>query len=258
MHYFGQILDKILEFSKESKEYLFSFVDKLDVNCFTIIIKSANFVSISLTNGYKSLIELFQRIKMTKDDNFKRLIFTKFDNINVWKDLIQDKYGKNIVEYFLTQFFSDDNQEDNNEINEDSNLDSLCSFSPAKTKKILSRLFAFIDSNLIELSKANFSTFAVQTYIQQYRNFSTVHILILGIQGIVSCRNGVFVIISALKSYSGDELYLLLDKIIDLSEVFSKDVYASTLIEYVFKNHSTYTVQKFMNTKHEYFLGKQH
>jgi hypothetical protein len=256
LHYVCRTFDKLIEFSKESKDYLISFLEKLEENSFTTVIRSVNFVSISLTNGYKYLIEFFQRMKITKGDNFQRLVFTKFDNINVWSELIMDKYGKNIVEYFLTKFFSDENQEDYFEINEDSNLDSITSLSPSKTKKILSRLFAFIDSNLIELSKANFSTFAVQTYIQHYRNFSTVHNLILGLQGIVSCRNGVFVVISALKSYLGDELYLLLDKIIDLSEVFSKDVYASTLIEYVFKNHSTYTVQKFIRTKHEYFLGK--
>jgi hypothetical protein len=73
---------------------------------------------------------------------------------------------------------------------------------------------------------------------------------------LTACRNGIFVVISGLKAYKGVELFKLLDRIMEISEVLCKNTYASTLMEYVFSNYTAYAATIFINQKLGYLLGK--
>lgn len=194
-----------------------------------------------LSSNYKFFIEFLDKLKKY-DKKLIQEIFSLINHTKNWKILILDKNGKNIVEYFVSNFCP----EENTGISSDTQLKSLS----------LNKLSKVIDSNIIEYSKGNFSTFATQAFIQKTKNVSTAYSILENIQLIASCRNGVFTVISALKSYTGDILYLLLDKIIQLSEIFAKDMYSSTLIEFIFKNFTAYCIPKFILNKGSHFLGK--
>lgn len=194
------------------------------------LISDLDLMAACMQPNYKSLIDLFNSFP-TSDTEIIGQILNKFDSVQVWRQLIANKYGKNVVEFFIQNFLS---------------------YFVYKRKK----LYELLETSLIEFSKKNYATFVIQAYLEKEKSKSALKTIIDNLSDITSCRNGVFVVISATKVYVDEELTQLLDKIISLSDTLSKNSYASTLVEYIFFNHTQYSALKFIKDKSDCFLGK--
>lgn len=156
------------------------------------------------------------------------LIYSKFNDTNLWSSLSRHKYGKNVVENFLTIFFKDD----------------------ASKHSIL---FEYLMQNFLELSQANYTTFVVQAYISNFKDQKALNLVKNFFDDLCSTRNGVFLIITTLKSFESNSG--LLDLILSKSELLCKGLYTSTLMEFVFKTFTSYTAPKFVHSKRAFILG---
>lgn len=208
----------------EGCDYINSSFSKENNNLLEIIAYvNKNFIFKENTDNtsskYKSIIQ----------DN--EVIYSVYNKEVVWMNLIPHRYGKNTVEFFLS-----------------------CFFINAREKHQL--LFEVLLNKFIEYSMMNYSTFVIQKFVQIYKTKECFFKIIENINKLTSNRNGIFVIISGLKSYKGDDLNKLLDKIMHVSEFLCKNMYASTLMEYVFNNHTAYSAKIFINEKLNYLLGK--
>lgn len=219
--------------AKESREILYSIFRSINTSALIKLIKDLNMMEVSISASYASLIEMFEELSKFDQPEINLAILEYFNVKEKWEQLIINRQGKYIPEYFMTTLFVGDPEQ-------------------------LNLLFATIETNFLEYSKTNFTTFLVQCYIETYKSTAVANIIIDIMPSLTSSRNGVFVVISALKTYKDDSLYLIIDRIIELSVSFSKDPYASTIIECLFKNHTEYSTKKFIQTKSDCYLGKQY
>lgn len=213
-----------------STQFLIKFFSNLPAKLIVQLISDLDLVSACMQPNYQCLIELLQSLPTSNLELIEHILI-KFDSVLIWKQLIVNKYGKNVVEFLI---------------------DNLLSFSVYKRKK----LYELIESSLVEFSKKNYATFVVQFYLNKEKSRSALKSIIENLINITSCRNGVFVVISATKVFNGQDLTELLDKIIQVSDTLSKNAYASTLMEYVFINHTQYAAPNFIKIKSNCFLGK--
>lgn len=191
----------------------------------------SEFVNMGYSNDFQNLIDILSVVNHS-NTNDRDIVYELFNKESIWKSLIPHRNGKNVVEYLLTNFY----------IN-----------NASKHKK----LFELLESNFLDYSIMNYTTFVIQKYVQKYRTPETFVKIIENLNELTACRNGIFVIISALKSYKNDDLNLLLDKIMSVSEHLCKNVYASTLMEYIFSNHTNFSAPYFVENKIDYLLGKK-
>lgn len=211
-------------------QFLIKFANSISASFQVKLLLELDLVSACMQVNYSSLIDFFKSFTVSNLEIIE-IILNRFDSVTVWRELISNKFGKNVVEYFIESFLQ---------------------LFIYKRKK----LYELLESCLVEFSKKNYATFVVQTYINKEKSKSALRTIIDNIINITSCRNGVFVLISSLKAYEGTNLYNLLDKIIDVSDSLSKNAYASTLIEYLFFNHTQYVAPNFIKKKSNCFLGK--
>lgn len=215
--------------AKDSREILYALFRSISTNSLVKLIKELNMMDVSISNNYTALIEMLEELRKYEKPEINLAILNYFNVKERWEQLILNRQGKYIPEYFMTTLFHDDSSH-------------------------LNLLFEIIENNFLEYSKTNFTTFLVQCYIETYKKPTAANIIIDIMPSLTTSRNGVFVVISALKSFKNDSLYLIIDRIIELSVSFSKDQYASTIIECLFKNHTEYATRKFIQTKSENFL----
>lgn len=211
-------------------QFIIKFINSISSNFRIKLLSELDFVNACMQVNYSSLIDLFKSFDASNLEIIE-LILNRFDSVTVWRELIGNKYGKNVVEFFIQNFLH---------------------LFVYKRKK----LYELLESCLVEFSKKNYATFVVQAYLNIEKSKSALRTIIDNIINITSCRNGVFVVISATKVYEGLDLYILLEKIIDVSDSLSKNAYASTLIEYLFLNHTQYVAPNFIKKKSNCFLGK--
>lgn len=193
------------------------------------LLSSVDLINACMQAEYNNLIE-YMRCVCSADKELQDVVLSRFDNTNIWRDLISNKYAKNVVEYFINHF--------------------LDNFEYKRSK-----LYDLIECSLIEFSKKNYATFVVQSYIMKEKSQKALQIMIENLMSIVACRNGVFVIIASLKSYSGKSLQTLINRIVNVSDILSKNAYSSTLIEYMLVNHEN-AASLFIKSKSNSFLGK--
>ena len=194
------------------------------------LVHRIDFISGSTTDTSKEIVDIIMQISKISME-LKDLIYSHYNSINIWSLLVSNKYGKNIVEFFLKDYYS-------------------------KEQSKHKLLFDYLDYNFIEFSKANYTTFVIQTYVQYNSTKSALKKIFDNIEILSSCRNGIFVIIAGIKGYKNEDLYLLINKIMSYSEFLCNDVYASTLMEFIFKTHTNYSCELFIKTKLNFLLGK--
>lgn len=191
-------------------------------------LKSLNLVTSAMQPCYQNLIEYIRSI-CNSNLELQEIVLSKFESSHILKEVMLSKYGKNIVEFFINEFLQNFNQ-------------------------FRCKLYQLIESAFVDFSKKNYATFVVQTYLAKERTLSAMKVISDNIVTLTTCRNGVFVVISAIKSYKDKPLQYLLDRIIEVAEILSKDAYSSTLIEYVFSNHK-HAATNFIRRKSKFFLG---
>lgn len=217
--------------TKESKDVLYAYIKSIKTNLLVKLLKGINMIEVSLSSSYYSLIEVFDQIRLLCNRDVNETILSCFNTNEIWEQLVTNRQGKYVAEYFMTTYFRNE---------------------PFKLKL----LFELIEVNFLEYSQLNFTTFLVQCYIETYQSSAIVGKILKSMTRLTSCRNGVFVLVCALKTYKDDALYLLIDRVIELADVLSKNTYASTAIEYLFKNHTEYSTKKFVQQMSSSFLGK--
>lgn len=191
--------------------------------------KYVNMIEISLTADCSNLVEMI--ISITSESEDADFIYSLFDSASAWAQLITSKEGKNIVEFFMKEFYHED---------------------PLKH----SVLFSVIDQNFVEFAQSNYTTFVVQAYISYFARDPPFKKIIKNFEQLSLTRNGVFVVIAGLKGYKQYKLKQLIDKIINNSEYLCTSKYASTMMEYVFKNFGTQTCESFIQKKLSFLYGK--
>lgn len=216
----------------QSLEFIYMYFQKLqEFNKNTLInefITKLDVENLSLSANSKNFLVFLKSIKI---DSVKTYLLSLIKKDGVIDRFIFDKYGKSLVEFFLDDFYP---------------KDQLFKLTP---------LIFIIETRLIDYSVSNFSTFIIQKYIRLFKSdysYETVknNILTLGVN-----RNGVFVIVAALESYSSERALELSSIIINKLMSFITEKYASTLIEFVFK-HFPVTVDWFLERKSDFILGK--
>lgn len=191
-------------------------------------LSNCDFLFTAKSPHHEQLIKLINYIySFSRED--ADLIYCKFNDATLWSGLSRHKYGKSVVENFLTVFFK-----------EEAFKHSL--------------LFEHLLQNFFALSQANYTTFVVQTYISNFKDQKVLGLVIKFFDELCTTRNGVFVIITTLKSF--ESVSVLLDLVLLKSEILCKGQYTSTLMEYVFKTFTVYTVHKFVHTKRAFVQGK--
>lgn len=75
-----------------------------------------------------------------------------------------------------------------------------------------------------------------------------------GLVDLANSRNGIFVVISALRGYNDERNQILLDDILSLLEVFCNGTYSSTLMENVFLKYTEYSAKYLLQYKKEYIF----
>lgn len=170
-------------------------------------------------------------LRTFQNDQLKMIIFNKVKYEEIIEKMVYDKNGKNLIEYFIEDFFSEEN------------------------KSRLDPLFYLIETKLLDYSIANFATFIIQKYIRTHKTLYSYEIIKNNIISLGTNRNGVFVIVAALESYPYEKAIVLADIIISNLLIFIKEKYASTLVEFVFKKFPV-TIDWFISNKSAYILGK--
>lgn len=193
------------------------------------IITAIDFKTNALSGNYHNIIEIINLIYET-DTADGDLLYQQINSEDIWEALISSKNGKNVIETLMSNFFKNN-------------------------PSCHSKLFSVIHSNFLNFSKSNYTTFVVQKYISIFRSGEAFSLVQLNFDALISNRNGIFVIISALKSFKKEKLSLLLDMIMDKVEILSKGIYTSTMIEFVFKTFPQFCVD-FTNSKLAYLIGK--
>lgn len=205
------------EILNDDESRLISFISQFD------------FKSLALTSSYQSVIEIIKFLTEINNiycDN----IYESLNSEATWLGLIPSKYGKNLVEVILSNFYRNE----------------------ASKHSIL---FHVIHSNFTFFSKSNYTTFVVQKYIINYHSKQALVLVENCFDDLIINRNGIFVIITALKSYRKDKVSRLLSKIFSVAEALCKGIYTSTMMEFVFKSFPQFGVD-FVNLKLEHTLGK--
>lgn len=179
---------------------------------------NANFLWVSYSINYDKLIQVLTNLSILD----LQLVYESFNQYDTWKSLIMDKYGRNVVEFIMR---SSQNSTFNHSI-----------------------LFECIEDNFVHFSLLYHSTFVVQTYILLYHRIESFNKILLYITELSYKRNGIFVIIAALRSFEKDLSKTLIDIIVINSLSTCKSCYGSTLMEYVFKNFS-YAIDLFIETQ---------
>lgn len=193
-----------------------------------LFFKIVNLVDIALTADCSNLEELITGITHSSSD--VDFIYSLFNSSSNWIKLIGNKYGKSIVEYLLQEFYCD---------------------NPDKH----SELFELIDQNFLEYAQSNYTTFVVQAYLHFYGPEPPFRKILKNFEHLSLTRNGVFVIIAGLKGYKQYKLQQLLDKIINNSEYLCTSKYASTMMEFVFRNFGFHVHEKFIQKKLNFLYG---
>lgn len=187
-----------------------------------------DFKTSALTSNYQNIIEIINFLGEA-NDKYMDIVYQKLNTVKTWLELIPNKYGKNVVEEILTNYYI------------------------YKEYKHFT-LFEVIHSNFIEFSKSNYTTFVVQKYIVNYHTNQAFDLVESYMEDLLNNRNGIFVILTSLKSFKKEKVSGLLSKIFFKVETLCKGVYTSTMMEFVFKTFPQFRVD-FINQKLEYTLG---
>lgn len=210
------------------KAYFYKLYE-VDEKRLLYFVSQFDFKSFALTSSYQSIIDIIKFMTET-DNKLYDIIYEMLNSESTWMCLIPNKYGKNLVEGILTNFYR-------NEIYKHSIL------------------FQVIHSNFTQYSKSNYTTFVVQKYISNYQTRQALALVEKCFDDLLSNRNGIFVIISSLKSFKIEKVSRLLSKIFGHVEHLCKGIYTSTMMEFVFKTFPQFGVD-FVNLKIDLTLGK--
>lgn len=157
-------------------------------------------------------------------------IYTIFDRQNNWETLIFNKFAKNYVEFFIkSKLF-------------------------VKNPLLFKSLFSLLELNFLKYSHLNYSTLCIQFYVEYIQTFSSFIMIREGLVDLANSRNGIFVVISALRGYNDERNQILLDDILSLLEVFCNGTYSSTLMENVFLKYTEYSAKYLLQYKKEYIF----
>ena len=227
MRLLGENLEKIILNPKLTSNIISliasSHVDLKDIH---VLFENADLNTILKGNDFKSLLNFISSLVNIKKDKENILQKVFFDKIN-WKEICFHKNAKSICEFMIDTF--SEQMETN-------------------------FLFQYIESNVIEFSINNNSTYVVQHYITKTKSESVLLQIMTNLLYFTESRNGVFVVLTALNTYKNKKLFALIDLIIEKSEILCKETYGSTLIEKVFNNFITYAPQKFVFSKKQHLL----
>lgn len=226
---FKKGFDKILENSLGADLYLqiFSCMKKLHKSSKELIIQT-DFIAPAFSITCNTLIHILSNLNA--EENEIDLIYNQFNNTECWTNMVSHKHGRNLVEFFLSNTYVNNS-----------------------SKHLL--LFKVLEDNFVHFAQSNYSTFVIQIYVKCYHKNESFDKILTYFSELTITRNGIFVVISALKGYTKPHLETLIDKIILHSEKLCTNVYASTLIEFVFKNFEM-AISKFLNTKLQSLFGK--
>lgn len=193
------------------------------------LLNNCDMVSSSKSQSFLSLISIVNAVYSisSSDADF---VYSKFNDLQIWSSLSRHKHGKNVVENFIKSFYNEEN-----------------------TKHKHSLLIGYILSNFLELGQANYTTFVVQAFIISFKDLKVIELIFLHFNEFCLTRNGVFLIIAALKTCQNTKI---LDLILSKSEKLCSGQYTSTLMEYVFKTYTEYAASRFVHTKLAYILSK--
>ena len=229
----GKSLIKEFYYLLVIKKASFNFINKI------------NFVNISLTENYYYLLDIFDYILNVNKSDLD-IIYSQFNKIEFWAESIKHKYSKCVVEYFIINLFKNDENllntnNNNNKLIYNSEMNKLGEDSNYNKKHSI--LFNYLKENLLDLSKRNYSTFVCQVFIENTKLKSVLDIILNNFIYMISCRNCVFVLQVAVFTYKDLKLF---DKIIEHSELISKSMFASTLMENILINFKEETNNRFI------------
>ena len=242
MHFFKylsyEIILEINNFLLKSINLILNDNETLEVMIFFYInanneiskhfIFSMDIEGLALSSNVKNLIRFLTNIKTEEEKDF---IYKQVVKINTFIKLIYDKNGKNLIEFIIDFFYNE------NEFYK------------------ISSLSIIIENRFLEFSISNFSTFVIQKYIRKHKPSSVLDTIIIDIDTIGFNRNGIFIIIACLESFDRKQTTTLVEKIIDRTEIFYKEKYCSTLLEYIFFSFDI-SIDYFIMKKSKYLLGK--
>lgn len=187
------------------------------------------------------LLKLLFSILTSKDSKNEKIagifdieyVYSSFNSINQWNNLIFNKYGKNYIEFFLK-----------------SNLfQSTHTSNQSNPSNSYNLLFSFLNNSFISFSKMNYSTFVIQIYVEHHHEVESFEIIKNNVLELSSCRNGIFVLLAGVKGYKSNQLTDLLLTILSKLDTLCNDIYASTLMEYIFKTHTNLSANYLINHK---------
>lgn len=209
--------------------------EKDDRNLFFDIIDIYRYAC--MTEGLVLLKLLINIITSTDSKNEKivgsvdiEYVYSSFNSINQWNNLIFNKYGKNYIEFFLKSNLFQSTHKSN----------QLNSYN---------LLFSFLNTSFISFSKMNYSTFVIQIYVEHHHEVESFEIIKNNILELSSCRNGIFVLLAGVKGYKSNQLTDLLLTILSKLDILCNDIYASTLMEYIFKTHTSISANYLISHK---------
>lgn len=221
--------DKLLENSLGADLFIQIYTCQKKLQKSTIeLISQIDFVKPAFSVVHTTLIHILSNLN-TEESEID-IVYSQFNNADCWTNMVSHKYGRNLVEYFLSNTYVNDSY-----------------------KHFI--LFKVLEDNFVHFAQSNYSTFVIQIYVKCYHKPDSFAKIITNFNELTVTRNGIFVVISALKGYSKSQLEALIDKIILHSEKLCTNVYASTLIEFVFKNFEL-AISKFLSTKLHSLFGK--
>lgn len=151
---------------------------------------------------------------------------------NLLSKVIFDKSGKNIIIHMFDKFYS--------------NTEAL---------QKLANIFFYLDSNFLNFSTTNFSTYVIQHYVRHFQTQAAYDLSIMNIDNLINNRNGVFVLVAILETHNSQRIFETLKLILKNLEVYTNGKYSSTLMEFVFNNFPE-SVEYFILNKSKYLLGK--
>lgn len=181
-----------------------------------------DFKSFAFAGGYSNLIEVFNFVK-TNNPKEMEVIYSMFNDQKLLDEMIKHKQGKFLIEYFLKNFLKEFPSNDD----------------------VLIRL---LKQNFISYSQTNYSTFVIQVYIETYKPTWVIDTIDKNFEEMLSTRNSIFVISSAVESFKSQDFF---DILIAKSEILCTNQYASTMLENIFLKYPDYTVDNFLEWKHQ-------
>ena len=205
-------------------------------------IKRCNFYGYLVSGGSRNLTDLFNKIKII-NSNQQELIYSKFNDYTKWNNIIKTNDGKQIIIYFLKNFFVDKKEFDN------CNKNIINNYYINKHNI----LFSLIENNFYDFSISNYSTFVCQEYLFLTNSLYALKFIINNVLLFALNKNSSFVLKQAIDVYMSDEL---INIVIDNSELICKNQFSSTIMEHILENFREISHYKFYKKFSESILGK--